>query len=250
MRYESAELAKIAINVFLTASVTATNTLANLCEKIGANWGEISPALKLDKRIGPHAYLSPGLGLSGGNLERDLVTVQTLAAEHGTDARLIDAFTGNSQYRRDWALRTLYQTLNGKPGKPPVIAVWGLAYKQDTHSVKNSPSLALLSALTGMQVQAYDPQVKLDGIAGVDFHQTRSALDACTDADVLVVMTPWAEFAKIDLAEAAGRLAAAPGHRSVRLSGCGPCGSAGLSYFKLGFSALEQSAPSLLRKAG
>ena len=84
MRYESAELAKIAINIFLTASVTATNTLANICEKIGADWGEIAPALKLDKRIGPHAYLAPGLGLSGGNLERDLVTVQSLAAEHGT----------------------------------------------------------------------------------------------------------------------------------------------------------------------
>ena len=96
------------------------------------DWGEIVPALQLDKRIGRHAYLSPGLGLSGGNLERDLVTVQSLAAEHGTDARLIDAFIGNSQYRRDWALRTLHdalgRSLNGKPG---TVAVWGLAYKQE-----------------------------------------------------------------------------------------------------------------------
>ena len=46
-----------------------------LCEKIGADWSEIVPALKLDARIGPHAYLSPGLGIAGGNLERDLATV-------------------------------------------------------------------------------------------------------------------------------------------------------------------------------
>src|SRR5262249_28035441 len=72
MCYESAELSKIAINVFLTASVTATNTLAEICEHIGADWAEIVPALRLDKRIGPFAYLSPGLGLAGGNLERDL----------------------------------------------------------------------------------------------------------------------------------------------------------------------------------
>lgn len=65
MRYESAELAKIAINCFLVASVSTTNMLAELCEKIGADWGEIAPALRLDARIGPHAYLAPGLGIAG-----------------------------------------------------------------------------------------------------------------------------------------------------------------------------------------
>ena len=76
MRLESAELAKIAINFFLVSTVCTTNTLAELCESIGADWGEIAPALRLDRRIGPHAYLKPGLGIAGGNLERDLVTVQ------------------------------------------------------------------------------------------------------------------------------------------------------------------------------
>ena len=241
MRYESAELAKIAINIFLTASVTATNTLANLCEKIGANWGEIAPALKLDKRIGPHAYLSPGLGLSGGNLERDLVTVQSLAGEHGADARLIDAYTGNSQYRRDWALRILHTALSGKPGMP-VVGVWGLAYKQDTHSVKNSPSLALLSSLAGMQVQAYDPQVKLDSIPSVQFRQVPSALDACANADALVVMTPWSEFPAIDLNAVAGKL-----RRPIIIDPFGCLNAAqakqlGLSYFKLGFSTGESAS--------
>ena len=96
--------------------------------------------------------------------------------------------------------------MDGRQDNPPVVAVWGLAYKQDTHSVKNSPSLALLSALTGMHVQAYDPQVKLDGLPGVHFQQAGSALDACDGADVLVVMTPWSEFRTVDLAQLAGRL--------------------------------------------
>ena len=68
MSYESAELAKISINMFLVSSVTTSNILAELCEKIGADWFEIIPALKLDKRIGPFAYLNPGLGIAGGNL--------------------------------------------------------------------------------------------------------------------------------------------------------------------------------------
>jgi len=72
MRYESAELAKIAINCCLVASVTIANTLAELSERIGADWREIVPALKLDARIGQGAYLAPGLGIAGGNLERDL----------------------------------------------------------------------------------------------------------------------------------------------------------------------------------
>jgi len=79
MRYESAELAKIAINCCLVAMVSTANTLAELCENIGADWAEIAPALKLDERIGPKAYLTPGLGISGGNLERDLATVINLA---------------------------------------------------------------------------------------------------------------------------------------------------------------------------
>ncbi|MGE0529411.1 MAG: nucleotide sugar dehydrogenase, partial [Bdellovibrionales bacterium] len=180
MRYESAELAKIAINIFLTSSVTATNTLAEICEGIGADWSEIVPSLQLDKRIGKHAYLSPGLGIAGGNLERDLVTIKGLAAEHGADDRLIDAFRGNSTYRRDWVLRTLLPNLPAV-GKP-VVAVWGLAYKQNTNSIKNSPSLALVECLRGLKVRAYDPQVKIDHLAQVDFHQCETALQACGGA--------------------------------------------------------------------
>ena len=85
------------------------NTLAELSERIGADWGEIAPSLKLDKRIGRHSYLSPGLGLAGGNLERDLATVLRMSEATGTEAGLIRAFVYNSQHRRHWALRTLHE---------------------------------------------------------------------------------------------------------------------------------------------
>ena len=71
MKYESAEFSKIAINSYLAANAL-TNTLSEMSKVIGANWDEISPTLKLDKRIGKHAYIVPGLGISGGNIERDL----------------------------------------------------------------------------------------------------------------------------------------------------------------------------------
>ncbi len=238
IRYESAELCKIAINIFLTASVTATNTLAEVCERTGADWAEIAPALRLDKRMGPHAYLAPGLGLAGGNLERDLATVQGLAAEHGTDSRIIDAYVGNSTYRRDWALRTLHAGLRGNK---PVVAVWGLAYKENTHSTKNSPSLALIASLPGVAVRAYDPQVTWTPPDGADFRQEATAVAACTGADAVVVMTPWPQFAEVDLAAVRaamrGRLLVDP---HGRLDG-GRAEALGFTYHKLGRPAWERS---------
>ena len=96
MRYESAELAKITINFCLVASITVANVLAEISESIGADWAEIVPALRLDRRIGPHSYLTPGLGIAGGNLERDLRTVLYLAHRNGADAGIVDAWLANA----------------------------------------------------------------------------------------------------------------------------------------------------------
>jgi len=248
MRYESAELAKISINIFLAASVTATNTLAEICEQIDADWFEIAPALRLDRRIGKDAYLGPSLGIAGGNLERDLATIKNLAGEYGTDDRLIDACRSNSVYRRDWVLRTLHAHLPAgrRTGECvgagqsrrglPVVAVWGLAYKPDTHSVKNSPALAFLASLPGLTVRGYDPRVKLASFPGIDFRPCADPLQACAGADALVVMTPWAEFGKIDPALIAAQLS---GRLVIDPFGCLDGGRAeqlGLTYFKLGCS--------------
>jgi UDPglucose 6-dehydrogenase len=197
MRYESAELCKIAINCFLVSSVSTTNVLAEICENVGADWREIAPALRLDKRIGPHAYLTPGLGIAGGNLERDLVTIQRLSAAHNTDSRVVAAWRQNSDYRKDWVGRLL-----SKPGFLPRgadtrIAVWGIAYKADTHSIKNSPSVALLQQLGDRHVKAYDPAARLpEGMR--PWVETRgSALDAAAGADILLIVTPWKEFSAV-----------------------------------------------------
>lgn len=197
MRYESAELAKISINCCLVASVSVANTLSEICENIGADWSEIAPALKLDKRIGPSAYLSPGLGIAGGNLERDLTTILNLSDLHGTDTSVVAAWVKNSQHRRDWVLRALHEhVLSLNSNSDPVITVLGLAYKENTHSTKNSPSLALLKSLTSFTVNVYDPIVPASVVPhtrGAD-----SAVSAMAGSDVLVIMTAWPEFRTLD----------------------------------------------------
>ncbi len=155
------------------------------------------PALKLDRRIGPYAYVAAGLGLSGGNLERDLATVRSLAREYGTDAGIVDAWLANSAYRRDWLLRTLHAEVLSRVSNP-IVAVWGLSYKPDTHSTRNSPAIALIEAIPGIPVQVYDPQVVLDRAAFPNVCQTVDPLAACRDADALVIATPWPIFSAID----------------------------------------------------
>jgi UDPglucose 6-dehydrogenase len=223
MRFESAELTKIAINMCLVSSVSTANTLAELCEAIGADWSEMVPALKLDRRIGPHAYLAPGLGLSGGNLERDLATVRALATRHGTDAGVVDAWLVNSAHRREWLLKTLHREVLSRIAQP-VIAVWGLAYKPDTHSTKNSPALALLELLGAFPIRVHDPRVVLGPWTKGSVAQVDDPLEACRGADALVVATPWPVYSAVDpdavRAALRGRVVVDP-FGALRLAGTG-----------------------------
>ena len=196
MRYESAELAKISINMCLVASVSVANTLAELCEKIGADWSEIVPALKLDRRIGQYSYLAPGLGIAGGNLERDLATVCAFADRHGTDAGVVRAWIANSRHRRDWAASTIRAVLlDANPGA--TVAVWGLAYKENTHSVKNSPSLATLVQLPEVKLRLHDPLVPASAAAHATAQGVPEPLAALKGADALMILTPWPQYRAI-----------------------------------------------------
>jgi len=238
MRYESAELAKISINCCLVASISVANTMAELCEKVGADWFEIVPALKLDKRIGQHAYLAPGLGVAGGNLERDLATVLCLAENTGSDAGVIESFVRSSHHCRDWVLRILHEhVLSGRPDA--AIGILGLAYKENTHSTKNSPSLALMPHLKSWRVQMYDPVVPGGAVGQPNAVVAKSALEAARGMDALVIMTPWPEFQKlnpIDLAKVLrGRVVLDP----YRVLEGAAVVAAGLDYFALGAPPLR-----------
>jgi UDPglucose 6-dehydrogenase len=235
MRYESAELAKIAINCCLVASVTTANALAEICERTGADWSEIVPALRLDRRIGPYSYLNPGLGIAGGNLERDLATIVALGDAHGTEVGVVRAWQANSRYRCDWTLRSVHRAvLADKPDAK--LALLGLAYKENTHSTKNSPALALLSALPPIAIAAYDPVVAPQPAWHSGLTAASGALAACDGADALIVMTPWPQFKALKPQDIAARLR---GKIVIDPFGCldrAASRAAGLSHLILGAS--------------
>ena len=236
MAYESAELAKISINFCLVASISVANTLAEVCERVGADWSDIAPALKLDKRIGPGAYLTPGLGIAGGNLERDLRTIIQIGDDTKTDTGVVKAWLANSAHRKDWPWQVL-QSL-ARPGS--TIAVLGLAYKENTHSTKNSPALVLLEHLRGAAVRVHDPVVP----ASVAPWTTGAAdpLAAATGVDIVVIATPWPQYRElrpVDLAKVMkGRIVLDP----YRVLDGRACAAAGLTYHTLGMPPLAPAA--------
>lgn len=235
MAYESAELAKISVNFCLVASISVANTLAEVCEHVGADWSDIAPALKLDKRIGPGAYLSPGLGIAGGNLERDLRTIIRIGEAEKTDVDIVRAWVANSTHRKDWPWQVLSEkVLNAPPNQ--TIAVLGLAYKENTHSTKNSPSLVLLGHLRGMTVTVHDPVVPATVAPW-----TKGASDplaAAQGADILVIATPWPAYRALQLSELArvmkGRTLLDP----YRVLDGHACAAAGFTYHTLGMPPL------------
>jgi len=236
MRYESAELAKISINMCLVACISVANTLAELCEEIGAEWAEIVPALKLDRRIGEYSYLSAGLGIAGGNLERDLSTVIQLAAECGTDAGVIRAFVENSAHRKGWAARVLRRDILPKL-KSPVVAVWGLAYKENTHSVKNSPSVETISLFKDVDLRVHDPIVSAEKMEHPRLCETTSAMDALRGANVLMILTPWAEYKLVEAGEIAHAMRGNVLIDPYKVVDSSAATAAGLEYHTLGVAA-------------
>ncbi len=197
MGYESAELSKMAVNLYLASSVTYANVLAELCANVNADWSEIIPALKLDQRIGPYAYLRPGLGIGGGNLERDLTRLRDLCDRHGINTTYLDALMGHNAHRYHWALSMLRRYVFER-NPVPSLAVWGLTYKKNTRSLKNSFAVRLIQDLGARaDVRAWDPMV-LASEVDLPAQIMSSKESVLEGADGLIIMTDWDAFADCD----------------------------------------------------
>ena len=200
MNYESAELAKISINIFLISSVTSTNLLSEISENIGANWLDISNALKLDKRIGKYAYLKPGLGISGGNLERDLETFKDYLKFN----KIYENYSKNikeiSNYRKDWAY-IHFKKITKDFKNLKKIGVLGLAYKENTNSTKNSPSISFIKKISfnnKYKINVFDPKIKeLPNYKNINI--CKNIPNLMKNCEILLVVTPWEIFKKINL---------------------------------------------------
>lgn len=198
---ESAELIKYAANGFLATKISFVNELANLCEKIGANMLDVSRGMGMDKRIGA-AFLKAGPGYGGSCFPKDTRALARMGQENGIALHVTEAVIHANDLVKARMIQKILRACGGRlAGKK--IAVLGVTFKAETDDMRDAPSLTILPALigAGAQVCAVDPQGYRHGAAllpGVSWRI--SPYVAATGADLLVVMTEWADFDGLELA--------------------------------------------------
>jgi len=198
---QSAELIKLASNAFLATRLSFINAISRICELGGANIQEVAEGMGLDKRIGKH-FLSAGIGYGGSCFPKDVSGMYHVSKALGYDFELLGEVQRVNEDQWQHFLARLEDTLWVLNGK--TIALWGLAFKPDTDDIREAPALKIANALIakGAKVVGYDPAANENAKGEVpDIHTVESALEACKDADALMICTEWSEFADVDLAE-------------------------------------------------
>jgi UDPglucose 6-dehydrogenase len=195
----TAELLKYAANAFLATKISFVNEMANLCEAVGADIRDVAKGMGLDRRIGPK-FLHPGPGFGGSCLPKDTEALRAFARKAGVPVRIVGAVIETNKAQRAIATQKVLAALKGRGTR--TAAILGLSYKPDTDDLRESPALDLIRALQrkGVQVRAFDPAVDR-GTAGVPSGVTfgENPYDAAKGADVLVLVTEWNEFRRLDL---------------------------------------------------
>jgi UDPglucose 6-dehydrogenase len=203
----SAEMIKLASNAFLATKISFINEIANVCEEAGADVGEVARGMGLDERIGP-SFLRPGIGYGGSCFPKDVSALKMLAGNTGYHFQLLTAVIEVNELQKRRVVGKLGAHLG--PLLDKRIALLGLAFKPDTDDMREASSLVLAARLQGegAEVVAYDPVAseRAGELLG-SVEMAASAMEALDGADAVVLVTEWAEFAELDWAEAARRMA-------------------------------------------
>jgi UDPglucose 6-dehydrogenase len=199
----SAEMIKVASNVFLAAKITYANELARLCAATGADVAAVVDGVGLDKRIG-RAFMSPGPGFGGSCLPSQARALPALARQLAVRTELIDAITRSNDDQSAWFLDRL-EDLSGETLSGRHVALLGLTFKAGTDDLRESPALRLAMRLVrrGASVAAFDPVATDAAVAvladqGVSVEPCPDAIEAARGADLVIVATEWREFRQLD----------------------------------------------------
>jgi UDPglucose 6-dehydrogenase len=199
---KSSEIIKHASNAFLALKISFINAVANLCEATDANVEQVARGMGLDSRIG-HRFLRPGIGYGGSCFPKDVAAFRSVADQLGVNFSIlteVEKINFTQKHRFLAKVRSALWTLRGKR-----IAVLGLAFKGGTDDIRESPAIELVHMLLaeGCSIRAYDPaamerarQVLPPSPA---MAYAEDAFDAAAEADALLILTDWKEFAELDL---------------------------------------------------
>ena len=196
----TAELIKYAANAFLATKITFINEIADLCEKAGADVQEVARGIGLDNRIGSK-FLHAGPGFGGSCFPKDVRALIKTAQDHEVPLRILEAVAAVNETRKRAMARKVSAMFAGTfRGK--TVAVLGLTFKPNTDDMRESPSLALITALQdmGAHVRAFDPAGMSQARTLLqDVTYCEDAYDCAEGADALVIATEWEQFRALDL---------------------------------------------------
>jgi UDPglucose 6-dehydrogenase len=200
MSLVNAELTKIAVNTYVTMKISYANTLADMCERLpGGDVDTVTDALGLDTRIGAK-YLRGAIAYGGPCFPRDNKAFAVLAHDLGTDAPLAEATDSVNDARTQRLARIVQSHLSDGNS----VGILGLAYKPDTGVVEESPGLVLASKLadeSSREINVFDPAAKgaIERGLGDRVRVCTSTGELVERSDVVVIATPWTEFAELPL---------------------------------------------------
>ncbi|QTJ68086.1 UDP-glucose/GDP-mannose dehydrogenase family protein [Rhodococcus sp. ZPP] len=196
----TAELVKVSANAFLATKISFINAISEVCEATGADVTQLADALGYDARIG-RRFLNAGLGFGGGCLPKDIRAFMARAGELGANQALhflreVDSIN----MRRRTRMVELAAQVCGGSLLGANVAVLGAAFKPESDDVRDSPALnvAGMMQLHGAVVSVYDPKA-LDNSRRLfpTLNYATSVAEACENADAVLVLTEWAEFADL-----------------------------------------------------
>jgi len=196
---KSAELIKHASNSFLATKISFINSIANICEKIGANVTKVSYGLGLDHRIG-RDFLKSGIGYGGFCFPKDLDAFIYISDKLGYDFSILKAVRKVNESQKEIFLKKIEKEL--WIIKDKTIGILGLSFKPNTDDMRYAPSIDIINSLTqnGAKVKVYDPQAMEKAqeiLKGIRF--CKDPYEAAKDSDALIILTEWHEFEVIEL---------------------------------------------------
>jgi len=202
----SAEMIKLASNAFLATKISFINEIANVCEEVGADVGQVAKGMGLDERIGT-SFLRAGIGYGGSCFPKDVSALKMLAGNTGYHFQLLTSVIEVNELQKRRVVNKLEKHLGSLIGKR--VALLGLAFKPDTDDMREASSLVLAARLQGegAEVVAYDP-VAAERAAELlgSVEMATSAMEVLDGADAAVLVTEWKEFAELDWTAAAERM--------------------------------------------
>jgi UDPglucose 6-dehydrogenase len=200
---KAAEIIKHASNAFLATKISFINVVANICEAAGADVEEVARGIGMDARIGPQ-FLRAGVGYGGSCFPKDVAAFRHVAELVGVDFGLlheVEKINEEQKLRFFQKVRSALWTFRGKK-----IGVLGLAFKGGTDDIRESPALDIVKKLLseGCVVSAYDPAAEQRAREvippGPQMRYVSDPYAAAQDADALLILNDWQEFAELDLA--------------------------------------------------